>query len=388
MKKFNAIVLKTTVICLIYSFTPNSAEAIPAFARKYQISCNTCHLAVPKLKAFGEEFAGNGFVLPEGEEPVRSTIDTGDESLLLMRDLPLAVRFDAFVKIQDMGNTKSDFETPYGIKILSGGRISQKVSYYFYFYMDERGEVAGVEDAYLHFNNLGGSDFDIIAGQFQVSDPLFKRELKLTFDDYMIYTVSADNSLINLKYDRGLVFTYGLNFGLDLSAQILNGNGISDADANKFFDMDSRKNFALRASQDFNFMRLGLFGYSGSEKMAGAENEVLYFGPDLSISGEKWELNAQALRRTDTNADFSSKNKTTVDGGFAELIIMPQGEDSKFLYTALYNKIIADGTLSDYETATINISHMAARNLRIILEYTRDLHQNKNQFVFGVVSAF
>jgi len=45
------------------------AAAIPAFARKYRISCTTCHAPAPRLKAFGEEFAGRGFRMEEAQEP-------------------------------------------------------------------------------------------------------------------------------------------------------------------------------------------------------------------------------------------------------------------------------------------------------------------------------
>ena len=44
-------------------------DAMPAFARKYQMSCKTCHSPFPKLKPYGEEFAGNGFVLKDKEAP-------------------------------------------------------------------------------------------------------------------------------------------------------------------------------------------------------------------------------------------------------------------------------------------------------------------------------
>lgn len=388
MKRYVNALLISAFACTFFAITVEDAEAIPAFARKYSLSCNTCHVAIPKLKSYGEAFAANGFALPDGEEPKRAVIETGDETLLLLRDFPIAVRFDAFLKVQDKSNVKTDLAMPYGIKLMSGGRISQKVSYYFYFFMDERGEVAGVEDAYLHFNNIGGTAFDILAGQFQVSDPLFKRELRLTYEDYMIYGAGPGMSKANLKYDRGLILTYGFDFGMDLTGEILNGNGITDADENKLFDMDSRKNFALRASQDLDFMRIGLFGYSGSEIITGMENKIMYFGPDATIGSDTWELNIQALRRTDSNPDFASKSKTTLDGGFAEFTYMPQGSDSRFLYTVLYNKITADGAENDNETATINVSHMAARNLRILMEYTRDLEQDKNRFVLGVVTAF
>ena len=44
------------------------AEAIPAFARKYETSCSTCHLAIQQRNAFGEAFRKNGYKMPEGED--------------------------------------------------------------------------------------------------------------------------------------------------------------------------------------------------------------------------------------------------------------------------------------------------------------------------------
>ncbi len=40
------------------------AEAIPAFARKYETSCQTCHTVFPKLNAFGTAFRLNGYRMP------------------------------------------------------------------------------------------------------------------------------------------------------------------------------------------------------------------------------------------------------------------------------------------------------------------------------------
>ena len=40
---------------LMSALTPQRAEAIPAFARKYSVSCMTCHVAFPQLNSFGRE---------------------------------------------------------------------------------------------------------------------------------------------------------------------------------------------------------------------------------------------------------------------------------------------------------------------------------------------
>src|SRR5574339_948930 len=79
---------------------PRLAQAIPAFARKYRVSCMQCHSPVPRLNAFGEAFAANGFEFAVGEPP-RDTVGTTDALLRLQNDLPLAVRFDAYIRAQN-----------------------------------------------------------------------------------------------------------------------------------------------------------------------------------------------------------------------------------------------------------------------------------------------
>src|SRR5476649_522999 len=44
------------------------AVAIPAFARKYQTACQTCHSNFPELNDFGEAFKKNGFKFPKDDE--------------------------------------------------------------------------------------------------------------------------------------------------------------------------------------------------------------------------------------------------------------------------------------------------------------------------------
>ena len=77
------------VVVLAMPAVPRTARAIPAFARKYRVSCSQCHSPVPRLNAFGEMFAANGFEFAVGEPP-RDTIGTTDPLLRLQNDLPLA----------------------------------------------------------------------------------------------------------------------------------------------------------------------------------------------------------------------------------------------------------------------------------------------------------
>ena len=58
-------------IALTITFWSVPAKAIPAFARKYQTSCTTCHTAFPKLNPFGEAFRRNNYRFP-GDDWTRS----------------------------------------------------------------------------------------------------------------------------------------------------------------------------------------------------------------------------------------------------------------------------------------------------------------------------
>lgn len=379
-----------------------SAFSIPAFARKYQISCTTCHAPAPKLKAFGEEFAGNGFVMKENE-PKRATIDTGDPLLLLQRELPLALRLDAYAQyLPDAKdeNIEDDLQTPYLLKLLSGGQVYKSVSYYFYFFFSERGEVAGIEDAYLHFNDLFGQPFDIMVGQFQVSDPLFKRELRLTFEDYQVYRVRVGNVPTNLTYDRGLMLTYTAPFGSDFVGEIVNGNGKDPARENRQFDEDNFKNFALRWTHDFPVVRVGLFGMYGKSRNVDTQgtSKLWYYGPDGTISAGAFEINLQYLWRQDDNPFYSSikpADKVETKGGLAEIIYSPQGQDGRWFFIGLYNKVSSNvldinpaAFSPKYESAGLTATYLIGRNLRIMGEYNYDLEGERSRFVVGFVSAF
>jgi hypothetical protein len=253
--------------------------------------------------------------------------------------------------------------------------------------------VAGVEDAIIHFNNLGNTEFDLAVGQFQVSDPLFKRELRLTFEDYEIYKGKPGLSGANLTYDRGIAASYGFNFGLDLVGMVVNGNGIKPAGDDRLFDIDSYKSYAFRALQGLGMVNIGAFVYSGKESSLEAtnpDNNIVIYGPDFTIGSDIIELNAQYLYREDDHARSAAEGggKIKTNGGFAELIYMPQADQSKFLFTLLYNKIESDDDNLDYETGTFSVSHMAARNVRLLAEFTYDLNNKKSRFTLGIASAF
>lgn len=405
---------------VLVSLSPESSEAIPAFARKYRTTCALCHAPVPRLTAFGEAFAANGFVMARGETPT-DTLSTGDPLLRLQRDIPLAIRLDAYMSgLSGEGDVvASDLKTPWGIKLLSGGQVTDDIAYYMYFYMSERGEVAGLEDAYLQFNDVFGSGVDVIAGQFQVSDPMFKRELRLEFEDYQPYRLRVGDVRADLTYERGVMASTSLWNDGDLVVEVVNGHGLDEATGDKSYDRDSQKNVAVRLNQGLGLLRVGGFFYGGTEKADGLKSSMQVWGSDATLDlGSKVEVNLQYLYRTDGNPFFLDECTTTdfrcsagardpfetqVDAFLGEIVLSPQGAGGRWHFTGLYNRIEANreafrlrlgeesrgvGYLGRYETVAVGAHYVRARNMRFMGEIGRDFELDRTRFTAGVITAF
>ncbi len=400
MKK---ILNSSLLIIIIMLLIPFTTDAIPAFARKYQISCQVCHSpALPRLKAFGDEFAGNGFRMTEYESPRYFIQQAGDDRLSLLRELPLAIRIDGFASYNFGNQGSADFGAPFVLKILSGGEISDKLSYYFYFLLNERGSIAGIEDAFLIYNDFLGSGINLYLGQFQVSDPLFKSELRFTLEPYKIYGATPGNSTTDLKYDRGIIFEKGFSTGTDLTGQIVNGCGIGEADDNYLFDKDKYKNFMLRISQAIGKnVSAGFFAYTGRELLndpgsvlTSITDNIKMYGPDLTIDiDEKLILNMQYVWRTDSKVFHESGGQPVEDintrGGFAEVIYAPKGDMSTWYLTGLVNVVESDFDLLDYSSATLHAGYLLRRNMRVVGEYTHIFSGDSyGKISAGVITAF
>ena len=416
------VLLRTALLALAMAmFAPGEADAIPAFARKYKVTCALCHAPFPRLNAFGEAFAGNGFQMVRGETPL-DTMFTGDPLLRLQRDIPLAIRLDAYMsaltETDDLA-AGADIKTPWGIKLLTGGQVTESVSYYFYFFLSERGEIAGLEDAYLQFNDVVGSGIDVIAGQFQISDPMMKRELRLSFEDYQPYRVRVGDVRADLTYERGLMASYSPWENGDLVVQLVNGHGLEEANAEKSYDDDTGKNVGVRFSQDFGAVRLGGFYYGGTEAAGALESTLEIWGADATLPlGNRVTFNGQYLNRRDDNpfflnqcigSDFrcsmaaSDPFETEVDSYLGELFISPNGAMGAWHFTVLYNLIDANrevfrlrlgeqnrgvGYLDAYETLALGAHYLKARNLRFMGEVGWDFNAERARFTTGVITAF
>lgn len=174
------------------------AFAIPAFARKYETSCHTCHTAYPKLNPFGVAFRLRGYRMPGEtedmvkEEPVSMGADANKRMFpkslwpsSIPRTVPLSVDTQSAVVTEhdaESGETiTNDFKFPEGLNLLAGGTFGDLISFFAEVEIEledeeEGTEVeVGVEHAEMHFNGPWGtgSKLNVKVGRFvpEISQP-------------------------------------------------------------------------------------------------------------------------------------------------------------------------------------------------------------------------
>lgn len=387
--------LRLAFVCLLASAIAGPLDAaIPAFARKYGLPCGSCHDPMPKLTPFGEMFLENGYSLAPGGDSV-GTVSNGDDGMLVLNQVfPLAIRFDAYARYVGGRGGRSDLQTPYVVKLLSGGPIARNVSYYIYLLLAEEGSTGPLEDANVTFTNVLGAPLSLTVGQFQIIDPIWKRELRITREDYAILKHRPGNSVANLTYDRGITAAFAPSASTTVFGEVVNGNGIGPAEGGEF-DGDGPKTALLAVTQKFGNVRLSLLGYTGRQHLVptGQANTVTnrtrMIGPALQLRQGPFDVGVQYLYRDDSNPSFGGAPATTfARGGFAELTWWPRGRGGRLLLTGLYNVIESSDAGSDYETGTVNFSWLYARNLRLAGEATWDVVADRPAFSIGFATAF
>ncbi len=161
------VVLITIGAGLMYS--PN-AEAVPAFARKYDISCNACHTRQPRLNPYGQRFQENGYQLPgtsDGGTTLKQLLGGPlDGATLGEISNYMAVRLRGDVQkanFRDNDATETsdewDIVFPNVVNIFFAGTATEDIS----FFMETEYAARGAEEpalrferAFVVFDNLGG----------------------------------------------------------------------------------------------------------------------------------------------------------------------------------------------------------------------------------------
>lgn len=166
--------MKTTIVAfgLVVLLTVLAAEqayGIPSFSRKYKTSCSTCHVAFPKLTAFGEAFRRNGYQFPDGgdaaatkEEPVSLGAEGSKRAFpdaiwpsTVPGSVPIGIVAELEATYAPKETPKWNFNSLEGeVEVLTAGTLGEDIS--FYAEVGVADDAIEIERANVIFSNLFG----------------------------------------------------------------------------------------------------------------------------------------------------------------------------------------------------------------------------------------
>ncbi len=364
---FLSALMKTLCGLLVLLAIHEPAWGIPAFARKYTMSCKTCHaVAYPALNPFGMMFKKNGYQMPLGaEEPsLQATAKRPDKHLILFEHFPLALRIKSMVTVQrhgETGKTSLEFVTPNSVDMLSGGSIFPNVSYFINFGIFTNGQIEAPELAFVQFHNIGGDGMaNVRLGQFNLLDFQFPNHRNITTSTSKYGTYTVGDSPFTLDTHHIGVDVYGQpGWGnIFYEVAVINGanahgemggegggHGAAVAtDLDRFKDIYARLAYTLPDRK----RRFGLFAYLGKTE----------FMPEAGGHVDKSEIPGAV----------AVQDKFNIVGADMELFVGPLILSATATVRNHQNPH-GDGDPVSSQAAMIQGSYMLRRNLLALLRY-------------------
>jgi hypothetical protein len=203
--------------------SPPGVHAIPAFARKYDMPCSSCHEAWPKLSPFGQAFKDNGYQLGnERDAPIYQHPSYWPITFRITpnwhRESINRVAVDGAAPGSTVENkiTTDGFDWS-GLDFHTAGTLAKNISFYVLPSADSTGAFH-FEAVFARLDNLLGSSwFNLKFGKFELDNLLSEKR---------ILTLSDVGGLYQNYHFQPLVTPGGA--GNALVSETLYANGIGD----------------------------------------------------------------------------------------------------------------------------------------------------------------
>lgn len=406
MRRFSkTIVMAAMAAILTMIFTP-SASATSQWARKYGMSCTTCHTAFPRLTHYGERFMWNGYQDPDAEELDGNTkgkkqindnlaIDRVSNLLGFRLNLDIA-RWDSNAVTDD--GKKEDAVTignANWIQFFVAGSIAKNIS--FFTEMEFKDTSLHVSWWKVGFHNLFGTQLaNVIVGNLPTREygayPNRLRILGTVKGD--IFGVKSSGGAAAAAADGDVIDESPLNSsgsrpGIQYYAYkgpVVAWTGISAGDSGTSGQLGHDQNQDLHywgglrlgipesMESDFEGSAISVWGYKGMDtknfdgvNAPTEENDYTRFSVEGTVRYGNFEVMAAYLVGNDDNWDLSTGRDVDYDGVSIVGGYMTTLSTGKLLHYALqYDKVNSDDISSlEKEYISPAISYFPYENIRI-----------------------
>lgn len=357
-----------------------SAEAIPAFARKTNMACSSCHTAWPALNAFGRQYKEHGYRFGHLEVPTK----TISKDLKWDTNIPLSVMLVSrpYDKKKD---GKTLIRAMHEVELMIAGPMGEKFSAFVEIEAEDENQVTtgielGIPVSAFSYNLSEAVNLQLSWGQ------------NTTFDPYQSYTVhrrmtrstnaaigesfgDADNGG-NLASSRQNISVYGrplpkLFYGVALSGDAKTPEG------------DNGNTVTVRMAYDvIPSLTIGALSVNGT-CTAGSTNCTVdrkYSRTAVDIQSEiaGFTFNAVALNAKDDNTTATSSEKNNAYYVQA-LYNVKDGERTTWAPLARYDSYEKSNGAEKVNELTLGLNYYLTENVRSMIEFwSKDSDINTN----------
>jgi len=151
-----------------------AAWAIPAFARKLNLACSSCHSAWGYLNSTGRTFKEAGYVLPDEDGMLDFDAQPGNqkisEGLVFDKAFPIAARLKGYV-IDDSKGSDTKIRPIHEVEILSAGNFWKKGSWFFELEGEDEESFETAVSGSFAWHHSRGANFELGYGDVFHPDP-------------------------------------------------------------------------------------------------------------------------------------------------------------------------------------------------------------------------
>ena len=271
MKKHKTIFIAIVSLVLILLFA-TSSQAIPAFARKYNLTCTVCHTKPPRLNPFGEAFHMAGFQIPMtmgGETIKKKHIGRVNLETNLLNIFSLRAHGNFLESFQSSNDrSKLKLTLPQEIELYMAGTITQDISFFFEL-ENELYEIETEMDTYELKSRFGlGKEFFLMFNLDPYRTKLFGKKDHMSKLRHGNDIIMAHGPMIMIgKIDPSTNFSYSTNRQLiskipgDVDSGVIKRFSLTPfAFASKFFGMKTGEGNLIEVTKPVLYNTAGDLG--------------------------------------------------------------------------------------------------------------------------------
>lgn len=296
--------LRVVPLVIAFLALPAEARALPVFAHRYGLSCQTCHSTVPHLNAFGTEFLRAGYRLPS--------------NFIQRQAFPVALKVNLQYSSEPDSNglPKAIVDE---VELLAGAAVTKHVSYRLEQYLVDGGEPGLTRDAFLYFTSRPtfgdlAPSLRLTGGQFTLPLPVDPETQRETINHYQIFDQRVGDDPFDFFNDGlGADVAYGRQAnGSELELLALKGHDPQSGLPTSGVDTGAY------AQTSGGVAMLSLYAHAGTRRFASVTDVFHREGLGAAFVWGKAELNLVGQLGDDSHANDAGMPASS-SGGFVQI---------------------------------------------------------------------